>query len=115
MNRARKGAQGERDVRAILEREGFYVTRSAGSKGKADLVASNRVTLLYVQVKTGRASLIKAAQQVCGIPAPDGTLFQVWVKRSGTNEWRVYDALSVVLKCIMRSDKNQKAKRRKPL
>ncbi len=112
MNRARKGAQGERDVRALLERKGYYVTRSAGSKGKADLVASNCVTLLYVQVKTGRASLIKAAQEVRSIPAPDGSLFQVWVKRPRTNEWLVYDAQSVVLKCIMQSDKNQKAKRR---
>ena len=76
MNRARKGAQAERDVRTLLEREGWYVTRSAASKGKADLVASNRIVFLYVQVKTGKGvSVIKAAKEVRSIPAPDGTLF----------------------------------------
>lgn len=52
----RKGADFERRVRKIIENEGGFVVRSAGSKGVFDLIA------IY----------------------PDGTIFGIQCKRSGS-------------------------------
>jgi len=63
-----KGARFERKIKKILEAKGFFVTRSAGSKGPVDLLAVIRDVMptsedprtvrfvpwvLFIQVKTG--------------------------------------------------------------
>lgn len=62
MNRARKGARFENLCRRELEANGWLVTRSAASRGAADLVASRREgsgrpRLIWVQAKSGTARL----------------------------------------------------------
>ena len=47
----RNGAQLERAARVVLESVGYYVIRSAGSKGAADLVALKPGEVLLVQCK----------------------------------------------------------------
>lgn len=57
-----RGAAFERRVRAALEKQGYQVIRSAGSRGAADLWAAKPGELLLVQCKRdGRLS--KAAEQ----------------------------------------------------
>jgi hypothetical protein len=51
MSHYRGGADFEREVRHHLEAEGYEVIRSAGSKGKADLVAFKVGEFLVVQCK----------------------------------------------------------------
>lgn len=52
-NSAAKGAGRENRVRKQLERDGYWVVRSAASKGAADLLAIKTGEILVVQVKSG--------------------------------------------------------------
>lgn len=55
MTRYARGAAAEREYMRILEDQGYYVTRSAGSHACADLLACRDGRILLVQVKTDRA------------------------------------------------------------
>lgn len=52
MTKYSRGADFERETRDVLERIGFWVMRSAGSKGKVDIFALREDALLFVQCKT---------------------------------------------------------------
>lgn len=58
-----KGANFEREVIKYLEKKGMYCIRSAGSKGKVDVIAFKNHysdTLVYmIQCKYGNASMSK--------------------------------------------------------
>jgi Holliday junction resolvase len=58
--RYRKGADLERRIRARLEEDGYYVVRSAGSKGVLDLVAFRSGETLFIQVKSGKGKMTRA-------------------------------------------------------
>ena len=53
MSRYDGGADLERAAKKVLEDSGYYVVRSAGSKGAADLVALKMGEALLVQCKKG--------------------------------------------------------------
>jgi Holliday junction resolvase len=53
MNTATKGRRAEHRARKLLEAAGFEVCRAAGSKGPADLVAWDAVSIRFVSVKSG--------------------------------------------------------------
>jgi Holliday junction resolvase len=52
MNRAAKGRRNEHRSRALLERDGYAVTRSAASAGVWDLIGIGAGGFCVVQVKT---------------------------------------------------------------
>lgn len=52
LNTARKGARLERKVADFYAKQGYRCMRSAASKGPFDLVAYNRVNVLFIQVKS---------------------------------------------------------------
>lgn len=54
MNKYRKGADKERQLKHLLEKWGWFVVRSAGSKGELDLVAIRNGRAVGLQVKIGR-------------------------------------------------------------
>jgi Holliday junction resolvase len=56
-NLYRKGRIAEGKIAERLRNKGYYVRQSGGSRGPADLVATKGQTKLYVQVKSGSASL----------------------------------------------------------
>jgi Holliday junction resolvase len=58
--RYRRGADLERKIRARLEEDGYYVVRSAGSKGVLDLVAFRADQTLFIQVKSGKGKMTRA-------------------------------------------------------
>jgi Holliday junction resolvase len=58
--RYRKGADLERKIRATLEEDGYYVVRSAGSKGVLDLVAFRAGETLFIQVKASKGKMTRA-------------------------------------------------------
>ncbi|WP_087037249.1 Holliday junction resolvase Hjc [Thermococcus litoralis] len=60
--RYRKGASAERELIKMLEKEGFAVVRSAGSK-KVDIVAGNGKLYLCVEVKTTRNDKIYLSEE----------------------------------------------------
>jgi len=51
----RKGSSFERELKKLLEREGFAVVRSAGSKG-VDLIAGKKGKILIFECKTSSKS-----------------------------------------------------------
>jgi Holliday junction resolvase len=51
MARYHLGRRGEWKVKRMLQRDGYYVVRAAGSKGVADLVAIKNGQAFLVQVK----------------------------------------------------------------
>lgn len=69
------GAAFERQVRHALEADGYDVIRSAGSKGKVDLVAIKPMFLAFIQCKTNglcapaeRAELIRVSGRANALP-----------------------------------------------
>jgi len=57
--RYKRGALLERRVKKLLEKDGYYVVRAAGSKGIADLVAIKNSQAYLIQVKSERISAIE--------------------------------------------------------
>lgn len=51
MTNYKKGANRERQVMALLQKEGYLVCRAAGSHGAADLIAIKAGTIYLIQVK----------------------------------------------------------------
>ena len=60
--RYRKGASAERELIKMLEKKGFAVVRSAGSK-KVDIVAGNGKTYLCIEVKTTRSDKLYLSEE----------------------------------------------------
>ena len=91
MNRNAKGARSEREYKAILEAQGYQVTRSGGSLGEWDLIAIGPCVLV-VQVKSGSKKYCRAAYRQWDAPKslPLGVFYQFAMKidREG---WLVYD------------------------
>jgi hypothetical protein len=61
-NNAAKGAGRENRVRRQLERDGYWVVRSAASKGSLDLLAIKRPQVLGIQVKSGELWRVSVAE-----------------------------------------------------
>ncbi|HIP75439.1 MAG TPA: Holliday junction resolvase [Thermococcus paralvinellae] len=60
--RYRKGASAERELIKMLEKEGFAVIRSAGSK-KVDLVAGNGRLYLCIEVKSTKGENLYVSRE----------------------------------------------------
>lgn len=104
MSTATKGRAAEHEARATAETHGYYVLRSAGSKGAADLVAFREGHApLLIQVKAGksafgpvdRAKLVHLAGIAHGIPLlaerknVNGSVVWSWCRVAGAyGEWR---------------------------
>jgi Holliday junction resolvase len=79
MNCAHKGRRAEHKARHLLEAAGFTVTRAAGSKGIADLIAWDSVSFRLISVKSGTtyaSAVEREALATC--PAPVNTSREIW-------------------------------------
>jgi Holliday junction resolvase len=89
-NLARKGANAERELRKLLESDGWLVMRSAASKGPFDLAAFGISGVRLIQVKSGVQAgrkEIKLLQAIaCGLPRY--VTVELWV-RQGPKKWSV--------------------------
>lgn len=59
-----RGVALERFIKRALEANGYYVMRSAGSKGIADLIAINHLELLFIQAKTTKFKPILTEENI---------------------------------------------------
>jgi len=61
-----RGRRGEYEVKEVLQRQGFFVIRSAGSHSPVDLLSGNGRVLWAIQVKKGPKSLLdkKGAEEL---------------------------------------------------
>ncbi len=80
----RSGAAAERDVKKILESEGWTATRSAGSHGKWDVIAYNGETILLIQVKVGSAApTADERAQMIASAVPKYARKELWTRKKG--------------------------------
>ena len=83
MNTASKGRRNEHRSRALLESEGYQVTRAAGSKGAWDLVGVSAAGFVLLQVKSNRSPSPAERQALALFPCPPNCrrLIHVWRDR----------------------------------
>lgn len=79
VNHYGRGARFENLAKHRLIRRGYSVTRSAGSKGAADLIASNTEEVLYIQVGTSSKNIREAFEKLATIKCPPCGKKQVWI------------------------------------
>jgi Holliday junction resolvase len=84
-----KGVRVERLARKLLEDAGYYVIRSAGSKGAADLVAIDETHVQLIQVKVKGQVNSEAKNKLEQIKVPAGVDKVIW-EYLGRNEWEFY-------------------------
>ena len=84
MTRYEKGARAERRAKRELEEQGYVVTRAAGSKGGADLVA---ILVRQVQVKVTenpKAWTAELEELAVRVPGGPGLTRELWVWGEGS-------------------------------
>ena len=84
-NRYVSGRYFEYKTRKALEKEGYYVVRSAGSKGAVDLVALGEIGIRLVQVKSGasRVDRNEVSRKFSKIKTRKGCFKELWIYRDG--------------------------------
>lgn len=93
--RRRRGVSSEQAARKLLERDGWLVVRSAGSKGPFDLIALKQrehVTLVRcIQVKRGAADYPAELVRLAQLPHSKSVSLELWVHQLRRSEsgWHV--------------------------
>lgn len=73
------GRRAEYRAQRILEAAGYMVTRAAGSKGCADLIAWNGQGFRLISVKRGTGRMSPAEREAFkAVPVPNGTTCEYW-------------------------------------
>ena len=85
----RKGARLERLARLELERQGYTVVRSAGSKGAVDLVALNVQGVRLIQVKAAGQVEPADERQLAAVAAQPGSRREIWERSSSPAGWKI--------------------------
>jgi len=79
MSTAAKGRRAEHRARKLLEDAGYTVTRSAGSKGAADLVAWNTVQFRLLNIKSGTKYCGTLEREAFAlVPVPPNATKEIW-------------------------------------
>lgn len=87
--RKRKGARNELKVLAILERDGYAVTKAGGSLGIWDLIAVRYDAVRLVQVKSNRPAPRPEMESMRAFKVPQNvTKWLVIVRDRQQPEWR---------------------------
>lgn len=91
----RRGADRERIIVKLLERDGYTAVRSAGSRGRFDVVAWHpgddliSPKLRLIQAKSTPIDLTRAMDQLREYPVPEFTHVEIWNKLpKGFEIWR---------------------------
>lgn len=84
-----KGVRVERLARKHLEAKGYFVMRSAGSKGPCDLIAIDKVDVLLIQIKVQGAAKPEDVEKLKAVPAPESVSKEIW-EYVGRGQWRLY-------------------------
>lgn len=76
---AHKGRRAEHRARRLLESAGYEVTRAAGSKGPADLIAWNTTAIRFISVKCGTKYLSAIEREALRVmPRPANASIECW-------------------------------------
>ena len=88
MNQYRRGARVERLLRKKLESEGYYVVRSAGSKGAVDLVAWDSNHSIVIQVALIGVKNKRDFERLRTVPVMPRNMFR-YMYEYDRGEWKV--------------------------
>ena len=72
-----------------LRAHGYYVIRSSGSHGPADIIALNPSRIIIIQIGTAGSKGPKDEELLRRIPAPSGTIKQMWLWDKNARQWEV--------------------------
>ena len=86
----RKGVRLENLLKAQLERGGYDVMRSAGSKGAVDLAAWNGTELLLIQVKSEGAKRQVDLDKLKKVKCPAWGRRLLYERDGGLTEWTIF-------------------------
>jgi Holliday junction resolvase len=79
MNAAKKGRRAEHRCQRLLESAGFATVRAAGSKGPADIVAFDGVSIRLISVKSGTRYPSAAERDTLrALVVPPNTSKEIW-------------------------------------
>ncbi len=83
-----RGRRAEHRAIRILEADGFCVSRAAGSKGHADVIAWNSVQVRFIQVKAGKSPSVSAVEREALelMPRPQNATVEVWRFKTGCRQ-----------------------------
>ena len=84
-----KGYRLELRAAKELRAHGYYVIRSAGSHGPADVIALNSSRIIIIQIGTTGSKGPKDEDLLRRVPAPSGTLRQIWLWDKNARQWEV--------------------------
>jgi Holliday junction resolvase len=77
-----KGRRYEWKTRRILEEQGYYCIRSAGSRGIFDILAFNETEIKLIQVKAGKSPLSPLErEEIEKIVVPSNASKEIWLWR----------------------------------
>ena len=83
-----KGCRLENRARTILEKQGHYVIRSAGSKGLIDLVAVKWNGIKLIQVKS-RGILKAEIDAIMDLKVPQNVHKEIWLWDVNTRSFQI--------------------------
>jgi len=92
MSNYSRGRAAEYRAKVALERAGYCVVRAAGSKGPADLVAFDNVSIRLISVKVNCYASAGEREQLQLLPAPQNASREIWRYASGCS-WPVIERL----------------------
>ena len=88
MNQYRRGVRAEYLLKKKLESDGYYVVRSAGSHGAADLVAWNDRACHIIQVALAGVKTKRDYDKLRSVPQMPRMVRQMY-EYLGRGEWKV--------------------------
>jgi len=86
LSQYRRGYRIERIARKNLEDQGYYVIRSAGSKGLFDLIAINQREVKLIQIKKGRIDRGETERLKEFTNCPANARKEIWIWKRGRFE-----------------------------
>ena len=86
LSNVHQGTRTEKRSTAVLERDGYVVTRSAGSRGVWDLIGIRRSDVVLVQVKTRRWPKSVEMRRLREFECPKGVRRLIYRWRAGQAE-----------------------------
>ena len=84
-----RGYRLERLAVKQLRDKGYYVIRSAGSHGAADIIALNPTTIMIIQIGVKGRKDAADREMLRRVPAPAGAIREMWLWDSKAREWLV--------------------------
>ena len=95
MNTKGKGSRREREVKKILETEGYNCTKAGASLGIFDIIAINTEHIRLIQVKSNMIT----KKEIMGIKNfhnhPVNTIKEIWIKKD-YKEWKIINVSEAI-------------------